>query len=53
MMVFDGGKQAFCGNNRCTSWTWNATKSLDENLLDVGVVQFSVPEDDGPPAPAG
>jgi hypothetical protein len=38
-MVFGGGT-AVCGNGDCTLWFWMPTLSLDENLLDAGVVEL-------------
>jgi hypothetical protein len=35
-----GPAQAFCGNDDCTLILWNPMLSLDENLLDAGVVRF-------------
>jgi hypothetical protein len=38
---FNFGDQAFCGNDEgCTLILWNPLASLDENLLDAGVVKF-------------
>ena len=45
-MVCGGATQAFCGNDDCTLICWNMLLSLDENLLDAGVVHL--PGDDGP-----
>lgn len=46
VMVFGGGTQAFCGNDEnCNLICWTPTLSLDENLLDAGVVKFPAPED--------
>lgn len=45
MMVF-GGVQAWCGNPDCPILCWNPAKSLDDNLMDAGTVQFP-PMDDG------
>ena len=44
VMVF--GTQAFCGNDDCILILWNPSVSLDENLLDAGVVQFPPAEGD-------
>ena len=35
-----GDSQAFCGNDDCTLILWNPLASLDDNLLDAGVVRF-------------
>lgn len=35
-----GPTQAFCGNDDCTLILWDPSLSLDENLLDAGVVNF-------------
>jgi hypothetical protein len=35
-----GGTQAFCGNDDCTLILWNPMLTLDENLLDAGVVHL-------------
>jgi hypothetical protein len=35
-----GPTQAFCGNDDCTLICWDPSLSLDENLLDAGVVNF-------------
>ena len=35
-----GNEQAFCGNDDCTLILWDPTLSLDDNLMDAGVVQF-------------
>jgi hypothetical protein len=43
VMILGGGTQAFCGNDDCTLLLWNPSLSLDENLLDAGLVRF--PED--------
>lgn len=40
MMTFGGGTQAFCGNDDCTLLMWTPTKSLDDNLMDAGVVRL-------------
>ena len=40
LMVFGGGTQAFCGNDDCTLLNWTPTISLDENLLNAGVVHL-------------
>ena len=39
-----GGTQAFCGNDECELLCWDPTLSLDENLMDAGVVKFPPPE---------
>jgi hypothetical protein len=39
-MVLPGGVQAFCGNDDCTLLCWDPSLSLDDNLLDAGVVRF-------------
>jgi hypothetical protein len=39
-----GGTQAFCGNNSCTLLMWNPTVSLDDNLMDAGVVRWEPTE---------
>jgi hypothetical protein len=45
-----GNDQPFCGNrDNCTLILWNPTLSLDDNLMDAGVVQFP---GEGPDAPA-
>ena len=46
MMMFGGGSQAFCGNDDCRILMWTPTKSLDDNLLDAGVVQLPPMTDD-------
>jgi len=46
VMMFGGGTQAFCGNDDCPMLMWTPTKSLDDNLLDAGVVKFPSAEDD-------
>jgi hypothetical protein len=39
--LFSFGDQAFCGNrNGCTLICWDPSLSLDDNLLDAGVVRF-------------
>ena len=40
-IVFGGGTQAFCGNEDCTAWIWDPSRSLDENLLDDGKVTLT------------
>ena len=41
VMMIGGGTQAVCGNDGdCPLIFWDATKSLDENLLDAGVINF-------------
>ncbi|HEY2088624.1 MAG TPA: hypothetical protein VGH54_21715 [Mycobacterium sp.] len=35
-----GTEQAFCGNDDCTLILWNPSVTLDENLLDAGVVRL-------------
>lgn len=36
-----GTDQAFCGNrDGCTLILWNPSLSLDDNLMDAGVVHF-------------
>jgi hypothetical protein len=40
VFLLGGGTQAFCGNDDCTLLTWNPSLSLDENLLDAGVVHL-------------
>lgn len=35
-----GPTQAFCGNDDCTLILWDPSLSLDDNLLDAGVVHF-------------
>jgi hypothetical protein len=49
MMVFGGGTQAFCGNDDCTLICWDPSKTLDDNLLNAGVVRF--PWDEPRPEP--
>lgn len=39
-MVMGGGTQAFCGNGKCSTLTWNPAKSLDDNLMDVNFVEL-------------
>lgn len=39
-MVVAGGSQAFCGNDDCTTLCWDMSRSLDDNLLDIGFVQL-------------
>lgn len=46
VMMFGGGTQAFCGNDDCTLICWKPAVSLDDNLLDAGVVQFPPMADD-------
>jgi hypothetical protein len=41
VMVFGGGTQAWCGSDDCTILCWDATKSLDENLLDAHHVRLT------------
>lgn len=41
------GPQAFCGNDDCDAILWDATMTLDENLLDAGVARFTK-EGEGP-----
>lgn len=36
------GEQAFCDNKDCNVLYWNPTKTLDENLSDVGFVQLKI-----------
>jgi hypothetical protein len=43
VMVFGGGTQAFCGNDDCSTVTWNPAESLDDNLLDVHFVELRSP----------
>ena len=40
VMVMVGGTQAFCGNDDCTLLLWDRSLSLDDNLLNAGVVKF-------------
>ena len=40
-----GTNQAFCGNDKCTLLMWTPTKSLDDNLLDAGMVKLPPMED--------
>ena len=40
MPLIPGLTQAFCGNDDCTILCWTPAKSLDENLMDVGVVKL-------------
>ena len=47
MMVMADGEQAFCGNDRCVLLIWDSTKSLDDNLMDAGVVRWEPTEGDG------
>lgn len=35
-----GDSQAFCGNNDCTLILWDPSLSLDDNLMDAGVVHL-------------
>ena len=35
-----GATQAFCGNDECTLLMWNPMVSLDDNLMDAGVIHF-------------
>jgi len=35
-----GGEQAFCGNDDCALILWDPSVSLEDNLMDAGVVQF-------------
>jgi hypothetical protein len=35
-----GPTQAFCGNDDCTLILWDPSLSLDENLLDAGMVHL-------------
>lgn len=35
-----GPTQAFCGNDDCTLILWNPSVSLDDNLLEAGVVHL-------------
>jgi hypothetical protein len=35
-----GISQAFCGNEDCTLFMWTPTKSLDDNLLDAGMIHL-------------
>ena len=44
-LVLAGGEQAWCGNDDCTLICWTPTKTLDENLMDAGVVQLPWAED--------
>ena len=44
MMVFDGGTQAFCGNDDCTLLMWTPTKTLDANLMDARVARWKPAE---------
>jgi hypothetical protein len=41
-MVIGGalGTQAFCGNDGCTLLLWDRSLSLDDNLLNAGVVKL-------------
>ena len=34
------GVQSFCGNDACTILCWDAALSLDDNLMDAGVVEL-------------
>ena len=45
VMIFGGGTQAFCGNDDCAILMWTPTKSLDDNLMDAGVVKLSQAEE--------
>ncbi len=44
MLAMIGFTQAFCGNDSCTLLCWNPSLTLDENLLDAGVVKLPPPE---------
>ena len=46
MQLLPGLTQAFCDNEKCTLLMWTLTLSLDENLLDAGVVKLPQAEDD-------
>lgn len=43
MMVLGGGTQAFCGNEDCSTLTWNPSHSLDENLLNTNFIRLPPP----------
>ena len=43
-MVMGGGTQAFCGNDDCTLICWDPSLSLDDNLMDAGVVRWESTE---------
>ena len=42
-----GGTQAFCGNDGCELLCWDPTKTLDDNLMDAGVVRWEPTGEDG------
>jgi hypothetical protein len=46
-IVLPGGEQAFCGTESCPIWCWDPSRSLDENLLDVGHVRLAPAEGGG------
>ena len=52
VMTLTGNVQAFCGNDDCTILLWNPSLSLDDNLMDAGVVKLPPAEDDSD-SPAG
>lgn len=46
-MVMGGGTQAFCGNGKCSTLTWNPTQSMDENLLNTNFVELKQRSEEG------
>ena len=40
------GVQAFCGNDDCTLLLWDRSLSLDDNLLDAGVIKLPQPQEE-------
>ena len=51
MQLLPGLAQAFCGNDDCTLLMWTPVLSLDDNLLDAGMVELP-PMEDSSEAPA-
>ena len=45
MPLLPGLAQAFCDNDDCTLLCWTPALSLDENLLDAGVVKLPQAEE--------
>jgi hypothetical protein len=40
VLILDNGRQAFCGNEQCSTLAWSPCKSIDENLLEVNFVDL-------------
>lgn len=38
--LLGGGTQAFCGTDDCKVVTWDPTRTIDENLTDIGFIDL-------------